>query len=151
MKWDIENLYLFLKDLRRNDAEMEFKECLGQFQLREKWGRQWTVTKIWGKNWKSVKNCLWNAKHAFFAIGESRQQVAWASPQNTQSPKLWKKFLSVFCDWKVYPQGSRKLSCENLSVPLATGPFIHEQVAKTNLQPRNCSMRLRWPTTKSPK
>ena len=30
----------FLKDLKRNDAEMEFEECLGQFQLRKKWGRQ---------------------------------------------------------------------------------------------------------------
>ena len=30
----------FLEDLRRNDAEMEFVEGLGQFQLREKWRRQ---------------------------------------------------------------------------------------------------------------
>ena len=30
----------FLEALRRNDAEMEFEEGLGQFQLREKWGRQ---------------------------------------------------------------------------------------------------------------
>ena len=30
----------FLEDWIRNDAEMELKECLGQFQLRKKWGRQ---------------------------------------------------------------------------------------------------------------
>ena len=30
----------FLEDLRINDAEMEFEECLGQFLLRKKWGRQ---------------------------------------------------------------------------------------------------------------
>ena len=30
----------FLEDLRRNYAEMEFEEGLGQFQLRDKWGRQ---------------------------------------------------------------------------------------------------------------
>ena len=30
----------FLEDLRRNDAEMEFEEGLGQFQLKEKWRRQ---------------------------------------------------------------------------------------------------------------
>ena len=30
----------FLEDLRGNDVEMEFKEGLGQFHLREKWGRQ---------------------------------------------------------------------------------------------------------------
>ena len=30
----------FLEDWRRNDVEMEFEECLGQFQLRKKWRRQ---------------------------------------------------------------------------------------------------------------
>ena len=30
----------FLEDQKRNDAEMEFKECLDQFQLRKKWERQ---------------------------------------------------------------------------------------------------------------
>ena len=37
MKWDRESPYLFLEDWRRNDVEMEFEECLGQFQLRKKW------------------------------------------------------------------------------------------------------------------
>ena len=37
-----------------------------------------------------------------------------------------------FHDWKVYPRGSRKLSRKNLCVPLATGPFTREQVAKIN-------------------
>ena len=40
MKGDRENPYIFLEDWGRNDAEMEFEECLGQFQLREKWERQ---------------------------------------------------------------------------------------------------------------
>ena len=40
MKGDRENPYIFLEDWGRNDAEMEFEECLGQFQLRKKWGRQ---------------------------------------------------------------------------------------------------------------
>ena len=95
MKWDRENPYLFLEDWRRNDAKMEFEECLGQFQLREKWGRQWTITKSQGKNWKSFKNCLWNAKHAFFATETSRQQVARASRQNTHSQN-WEKFSKCF-------------------------------------------------------
>ena len=30
----------FLEDWRRNDVEMEFEECLGQFQLRKNQGRQ---------------------------------------------------------------------------------------------------------------
>ena len=134
MKWDRENPYLFLEGWRRNDAEMEFEECLGQFQLREKLGRQWTVTKSWGKNWKSFKNCLWNAKHAFFATKTSRQ----GKPPKHSKSKLRKKFLSVFRDWKVYLRGRRELSRENLCVPLATGPLTREQVAKIN--PRACDL-----------
>ena len=82
----------FLEDLRGNDVEMEFEECLGQFQLREKWGRQWTVTKIRGKNWKSFKNCLRNAEHAFFVTGESRQGKL---PKHLKT-KLWKIFEVFF-------------------------------------------------------
>ena len=77
IKWDRKNPCLFLRDWRRNDAKMEIEmcdtECLGQIQLREKWGRQWIVIKIRGKNWKSFKNCLRNAKHTFFATEVSRQ------------------------------------------------------------------------------
>ena len=133
----------FLKILRWDDAEMEFEECLGQFQLREKWGRQWTVTKIQGKNWKSSKNCLWNAKHAFFTTEISRQ----GKPPKHSKSKLWKKFLSVFRNWKVYPRGSCELSRENLCVPFAIGPFTHEQVAKINTRAHGCSMGFGWPAT----
>ena len=141
----------FLKIWRWKNAEMEFvesdTECLGEFQLREEWGRQWTVTKSRGKNWKSFKNCLWNAKHAFFVIETSRQ----GKPPKHSKSKLWKNFLSVFRDWKVYSRGSRELSHENLCVPLAIGPFTREQVAKNNPRARGCSMRLGWPATESPK
>ena len=37
-----------------------------------------------------------------------------------------------FHDWKVYPRGSHELSRKSLCVPLATGPFTREQVAKIN-------------------
>ena len=87
----------FLKILRWNDAEMEFEECLGQFQLRDKWGRQWTVIKIWGKNWKSFKNCLWNAKHVFFATDTSRQ----GHPPKHFKPKNLKKFAKCFSQLEV--------------------------------------------------
>ena len=84
----------FLKILRWDDAEMGFEEgdteCLGQFQLREKWGRQWTVTKIRGKNWKSFKNCLQNAEHAFFATDKSHQLVA-KTPTKTLQAKSFEK------------------------------------------------------------
>ena len=137
----------FLEDWRRNDAEMEFEECLGQFQLRKKLGRQWIVTKIRWKNLKSYKKCLRNAKYAFFATETSHQ----GKPPKHSKTKLWKKFLSVFRDWKVYPRGSRELSRENLCVPLTIGPFTHEQVAKINTRACGCSMRLGWLVIESPK
>ena len=44
----------FLKIWRWKSAKMEFvegdMECLDEFQLRKKWGRQWIVTKSRGKN-----------------------------------------------------------------------------------------------------
>ena len=78
------------------------------------------------------------------------QQVARASHQNYQSQNC-ENFLSVFRDWKFYPRGSRELNCENLCVPLMTGPFTREQVAKNNTQACSYSMRLRWPATESTK
>ena len=69
----------------------------------------------------------------------------------TLKDKIVKNFLSVFRNWKVYPRGSRELSRENLCVPLATGPFTREQVAKINTRACGWSMRLGWPATESPK
>ena len=42
---------------------------------------------------------------------------------------FWKKFLSVFQDWKFHLRESRELSRENLYLPLTTGPSTREQVA----------------------
>ena len=151
MKWDKENSYLFLEDWRRNDAEMEFEECLGQFQLRKKWGRQWTVTKSWGKNWKNFKKMSLKRKTCVFRDWNKSPASRQGKPPKLSIVKIVKNFLSVFCDWKVYPQGSRELSRENLCVPLATGPFTHEQVAKINTRAHGWSMRLGWPATESPK
>ena len=69
----------------------------------------------------------------------------------TLKDKIVKNFLSVFRNWKVYPQESRELSRENLYVTLATGPFTREQVAKINTRAHDWSMRLRWPATELPK
>ena len=67
------------------------------------------------KKWKVFENDLENnpqyAKHAIFVTEPS--QI----------------FLSVFRDWKVYPQESREVSHENLCVSLAIGPSTSEQVA----------------------
>ena len=81
------------------------------------------------------------------------KQVAIKSPgqaAKTLKDKIVKIFLSVFCDWKVYPRGSCELSRENLCVPLATGPFTREQ-AKINTRAHGWSMRLGWPAIESPK
>ena len=141
----------FLEDWRRNDAEMEFKECLDQFQLRKKWERQWTVTKSRGKNWKNLKKLSLKRKICVFCEWSESPTSRQGKPPKHSKIKLWKNFLSVFCDWKVYPRGSRELSCGNLCVPLITGPFTHEQVAKINTRTRSCSMWLGWPATELPK
>ena len=96
---------------------------------------------------KFLKNYLRNTKHAFFVIETSHQDTR----QNTSSQKIWKNLLSVFRDWKSHLQGSRELTRENLYVPLATKPFTREQVVKSDLRARVCSMWLGWPMIESPK
>ena len=59
-------------------------ECLGKFQLREKVNSH---KKFKGKLKRFLKTDPLFAKHTFFATGESGQQVAKASCQNTQSQK----------------------------------------------------------------
>ena len=69
----------------------------------------------------------------------------------TLEDKIVKNFLSVFRDWKVYPQESRELNCENFCVTLTTGPFTREQVAKINTRARGWISQLGWPATELPK
>ena len=82
--------------------------------------RKWIVIKSSRENWKGFKNCPYYAKHTFFVTGVSRQKVASFTRQNTSSQKFWKNLLSVFRDRKSHSRGSRKLSRENLCIPLAT-------------------------------
>ena len=133
--------------LRRNEVTMELEVgntvCLRSFRKK----RQWTVTICSRENWKRFKNCPCFCQTCDFRDwSESPGQAA-----KTLKDKILKNFLSVFRNWKVYPRGSRKLSHENLCVPLAIGPFTREQVAKINTRARGWSMRLGWPTTESPK
>ena len=67
-------------------------ECLGEFQLREKVNSH---KKFEGKMKRFLKPYPLFAKHAFFTTGVSRQQVARASRQNTQS-KNYKKISKCF-------------------------------------------------------
>ena len=103
IKWDKENPYQFLEDWRRNDAKMEIEmcdtECLGQIQLREKWGSQWTVTKIRGKILKKkIKKTLFETQNTRFS---RLKWIANKSPglaAKSLKDKIVKKFLSVFRD-----------------------------------------------------
>ena len=118
---------------------------------REKWGRQWTITKIQGKNWKTILKLSLKRKTCVFVTDTSHQLVAKVTRQNTSSQKFWKNLLSVFHDWKSHSRGSRELSRENFCVPLSTGPSTREQVSKIDLRALDCGMWLGWPATKSPK
>ena len=141
----------FLKIWRWKSAKIGFvesdTECLGEFQLREKVNSH----KSSRENWKAFEKLTLKRKTCFFRYrGESPTSRQGKPPKHSKS-KLWKKFLSDFCDWKVYPQESRELSSENLCVPLMTRPFTREQVAKLNMRARSWSVRLGWPAIKSPK
>ena len=77
----------------------------------------------------------------------------------TLKTKILKIFLSVFRDWKFYPQGSREVSCENLCVPLVTRTSTWEHVANLSREKHNSpnfekyskyfSWLGHWPTSKS--
>ena len=111
------------------EIEMCDTECLGQIQLREKGGRQWTVTKIQGKTEKGLKTDPVFAKHAIFATKVGRQQVTKSSRQNTQRQNCEKfskcfsrlkglpkresqaeprKSLCTPCDWTLHSRTSRQ-------------------------------------------
>ena len=97
----------------------EWQECLGEIQLREKVNSH---KKFEGKlkrfkNWPSFCQT-----RIFRDWGESPTSRQGKPPKHSKT-KLWKIFLSVFHDWKVYPWRSRELSCENLCVPFATRPL----------------------------
>ena len=110
----------FLKIWRWKSAKIGFvesdTECLGEFQLREKVNSH----KSSRENWKAFEKLTLKRKTCFFRYrGESPTSRQGKPPKHSKS-KLWKKFLSDFCDWKVYLWESHELSRENLSVSLVT-------------------------------
>ena len=81
--------------------------------LRESWkDKTMNSWKCSRENPNILKNWPNSAKHAIFAPGLCREQVA-----RTLKTKILKNFLSVFCNWKFYPRGSREVSRENFCVP----------------------------------
>ena len=75
---------------------------------------------------KKFKETVFETQNMRFSQLKEVANKSLGQAAKTLKVKIVKKFLSVFCDWKVCPRGSRELSCENLCVPLATGPFTHE-------------------------
>ena len=153
MRWENKHLYLFffLKVWRWTSATMVFvesdMECLSEIQLREKVNSH---KKFEGKlkrfkNWPSFCQT-----RVFRDWGESPTSCQDKLSKHLKK-KLWKNFLSVFRDSKVYSRVSCELSRENFCVPLAIGPFTREQVAKINTRARGWSMWLGRPATESPK
>ena len=113
--------------------------------------RRWTVTKVRGKTEKRFKNCS-----CFCQTRDLRDLIKSPHSRQLKPPKhsrikIWKIFLSVFRDWKVYPRVSRELSRENLWANCATGPSTREQVAKNDPRRRNWGTRLDIPATEPPK
>ena len=113
--------------------------------------RRWTVTKVRGKNWKRFKNCPYFCQTRVFRDWSESPTSRQVKPLEHSKTKIWKIFLSVFRDWKVYPRVSRELSRENLWVTLATGPSTREQVAKNDPRRRDWGSRLDIPATEPPK
>ena len=113
--------------------------------------RRWTVTNVREKTEKDLKNCSYFCQtrvfHNLIKLPHSRQ----FKPPKHSRTKIWKIFLSVFRDWKVYSRGSRELSRENLWVTLATRPSTREKVAKIDPRTRDWGPRLDLLAIESPK
>ena len=135
----------------RNEAPMRFENGFTKCLERRKFREKMNSYKYSRENWKRFKNCSYfNQTRVFRDLIKSPHSCQFKPPKHS-STKIWKIFLSVFRDWKVYLRVSRELSRENLWVTLATGPSTHEQVAKND--PRRCDWgtRLDIPATEPPK
>ena len=69
-----------------------------------------------GKLKQILKTAFISAKTRVFRDWNKSPQSRQLKPPKHTRPKIWKIFLSVFRDWKVYPRVSRELSRENLWV-----------------------------------
>ena len=101
-----------LKDWWRGIENMEnMRICVWTLWFRKgfRQERQWIVTNVRGKNWKHLKIDLYVQNTRFSRLN----QVASKSPEHSRQ-KFWKIYLSVFHDWKFYPQESHEVSRENL-------------------------------------
>ena len=129
------------------EFENGYTECLGRRQLREKMNSH----KSSRENWKRFKNYPYFCQTRIFRDWSESPTSRQVKPPEHSKTKIWKIFLSVFRDWKVYSRGSRKLSRENLWVTLATRPSTREKVAKIDPRTRDWGPRLDLLANESPK
>ena len=132
------------------EAKMEIENGGTVWMGKTRWERQWIVTKRSRENTK-FKNCPYISKTRVFRDWNELPKSRQIKPPKHSRIKIWKIFLSVFRDWKVYPRVSRELSRENLWVNLTTGPSTREQVAKNDSRRRDWGSRLDIPVTEPPK
>ena len=130
MKWERENPYLFLEDLRMKWSKNEgFSRVIRWVWERVEMGKTMNNHKSSREKLKTFKKLTYLRKtHHFRDWVKSRASRQGQSPKHSRH-KFWKIFLSFFRDWKVYPWESRDVSHENLYVPLATRPSTREKVA----------------------
>ena len=96
----------------------------------DSWERRWIVTKVRGKTEKDLKTAPIFAKQRVFRDWRESPQSRQFKPPKHSRTKIWKIFLSVFLDCKVYSWVSRELSRENLYVPLASkSPKLTRELA----------------------
>ena len=105
--------------------------CLALTWVRgvTKWGREWIVTKVWGKNWKSLKTNLFAQNTQFSWLS----QVASKSPRpvvKTLKTKILKNLSKYFSRLEVLPAKELRGKPRKSLSPLAIGPSTREQVAK---------------------
>ena len=102
--------------------------------MMQKWSLRSTVKshKKSREKLKKFKKTVFETQNTHFSRLKQVANKSLGQAAKTLKVKIVKNFLSVFCYWKVYPRGSRELSCENLCIPFTTGPFTREQVAKIN-------------------
>ena len=133
----------------------DFGDYHSDFWTIESKTRKWTVTECKTSKLRPflrivLKMSSFCKTHDFRDWGKSLVSRQIHPPKHFK-PKVLKKFLSDFRDWKSYSRRSHELSRENLCVPLTTKPSTREQVAKIDRRARDCGMRLVLPATESPK
>ena len=120
---------------------METRSVWVRRQLREKMNSH---KKFEGKPKKILKTAFTMQNTRFSRL----KWVANKTPSQaakTFKDKILKNFLSVFHDWKVYPQGSRELSRENLCVTFATGSPLANKLPKLTRELATVACDLTYP------